>query len=97
MCGFADRLGWAEIFSLDRLSSRSYYWAMKARRLDLGPEDVLRLRRRMGMTQRQFADIVGVDPITVSRWERGETKVSMAYSTHIRQVTDEVRQEAAAK
>jgi len=33
--------------------------------------EVRRLRRRLGLTQVQLAERVGVNPITVSRWERG--------------------------
>jgi DNA-binding transcriptional regulator YiaG len=36
------------------------------------PRDVKRLRRRLGMTQAQFGDLVGVAANTVARWERGE-------------------------
>ena len=38
-----------------------------------------------------FADLVGVDPITVSRWERGITKVSQAMVTHIRELVKEYK------
>jgi transcriptional regulator with XRE-family HTH domain len=31
-------------------------------------------RRDSGLTQRQLADVIGVDAITVSRWERGKSK-----------------------
>ena len=35
---------------------------------------VKELRERLGMTQAEFAREVGVDSITVSRWERGIRK-----------------------
>lgn len=31
-------------------------------------------RRAEGLTQRQFGDLVSVDAITVSRWERGKSR-----------------------
>ncbi len=31
-----------------------------------------RIRDDLGLSQRKVADLVGVDPISVSRWERGE-------------------------
>jgi len=34
------------------------------------------LREALGMTQRQFAERVGVDKMTVSRWERGAVRPS---------------------
>jgi DNA-binding transcriptional regulator YiaG len=94
VCGFLETLGLVERFCLDSLSRTTYLWAVKAKRLEMGPEDVFRLRSKMNMTQRQFGDAVGVDPVTVSRWERGTTKVSTAYATLIRQTVDGLRDEA---
>lgn len=34
---------------------------------------IRRLRERLGLTQGAFADLVGTDQSSVSRWERGET------------------------
>jgi transcriptional regulator with XRE-family HTH domain len=33
--------------------------------------DVREFRERHGLTQRRLADLLGVDPMTVSAWERG--------------------------
>ena len=38
------------------------------------PSSIRRLRERLSLTQRDFATVVGVDPITVSRWERGASR-----------------------
>lgn len=35
-----------------------------------GPPDVLAVRFNLGLTQREFAALLGVHPITVSKWER---------------------------
>ena len=35
---------------------------------------IRRLRQRRGWTQRQLAEHLGTDPVTISRWERGATK-----------------------
>ena len=34
-------------------------------------EDVKPLREKLGWTQQQLADYLGIDVMTVSRWERG--------------------------
>ena len=38
-------------------------------------EEVRRLRERLGPTQVQLAELVGVAPNSVARWEREEMKV----------------------
>lgn len=38
--------------------------------------DVKGIRKELGMTQKVFAEELGVDEITVSRWERGERRPS---------------------
>lgn len=40
------------------------------------PEDIAKLRKRLGLAQPQFAQLLGVHAITVSRWERGDQRVS---------------------
>jgi len=37
----------------------------------MNAKSIRRSRVRLGLTQRQVADRVGVDPVTISRWERG--------------------------
>jgi DNA-binding transcriptional regulator YiaG len=34
-------------------------------------EDIISTRKSLGLTQVQFAQLMGVHPITVSKWERG--------------------------
>ena len=38
-------------------------------------KEVRRVRRLLGLTQRVFAERVGVNPNTVARWERDEVTV----------------------
>ena len=45
-------------------------------------------RRSVGLTQKQLAEALGVEPITVSRWERGVTTPSLARLRRIAEVTE---------
>jgi len=38
------------------------------------PDEVFELRKKLGLTQTQFADRLGVAFATVNRWENGHTK-----------------------
>jgi DNA-binding transcriptional regulator YiaG len=38
------------------------------------PEEIQNLRRRLGLSQKDFAQLVGVAMQSISRWERGVTK-----------------------
>jgi len=38
-------------------------------------EEVGALRKRLGLTQVELAELVGVAPNSVARWERGEMRV----------------------
>lgn len=33
--------------------------------------EIRELRYRMGLTQHEFAEVIGVRPVTISRWENG--------------------------
>ncbi len=46
--------------------------------------EVRRIRRRLGLTQTQFAKRVGVHLVTVSRWERGEMGIRESAAKLIR-------------
>lgn len=87
MCGFNE---WPKK-DVDIVPRSAIVWAVKARYQEMAPDDVFRLRTKLKMTQRQFADLVGVDPITISRWERGVTKMERAMITHVRAQADEYK------
>lgn len=57
---------------------------------------------KVHLTQRQLADRVGVDPITVSRWERGtppsdlnRVRLARVFGVHPNDLLDEQPQRAA--
>lgn len=89
---FADRIA---TNSLDRLAVPAYLYAVRAKPLEMAPDEVFGIRTRLGMSQTQFAELVGVRMMTVSRWERGATKVSDAYSTTIRTRVAEYKKRSA--
>lgn len=45
-------------------------------------------RRAAGLTQKQLGDVLGVESITVSRWERGVTTPSLPRLRRIAEVTE---------
>jgi transcriptional regulator with XRE-family HTH domain len=45
-------------------------------------------RRSVGLTQKQLAEGLGVESITVSRWERGVTAPSLARLRRIAEITE---------
>ena len=45
-------------------------------------------RRRAGLTQKELAEELGVESITVSRWERGATTPSLARLRRIAELTE---------
>lgn len=54
------------------------------------------LREALGLTQREFAGRVGVDKMTVSRWERGALRPSRAALAAIEQVRKEALRHGVA-
>lgn len=40
------------------------------------PERIAQIRHELGLSQRQFAELVGVHMMTVSKWERGINPIS---------------------
>jgi transcriptional regulator with XRE-family HTH domain len=47
------------------------------------------LREALRMTQKQLGEAVGVDKLTVSRWERGEVKPGTASVKRLRKLQEE--------
>jgi transcriptional regulator with XRE-family HTH domain len=44
--------------------------------------------RQLALTQRELAGLVGVDPMTVSRWERGKAEPGMAQLRRLAQLSE---------
>ena len=50
----------------------------------MGPTDVRRFRKRLGLTQAKFARLLGVHRVSVARWESGAAKVQAPMAKLIR-------------
>ena len=55
-------------------------------------KEVRRVRKLLGLTQRVFAERVGVNPNTVARWERDEVTVGSTAAILIRLLAQLARQ-----
>jgi len=58
--------------------------------------DVAAARAELGMSQAQFADLLGVDQSSVSLWETGKTEPRQPVIRLIERILEEKRREAAA-
>ncbi len=48
------------------------------------PADLRLIRKRLGITQEQFADRLGVHAVTVRKWEAGMQTIRNTHATLIR-------------
>ena len=53
-----------------------------------GGRQVRRIRKGLGLTQSQFADRLGVTPITVHRWESGQSRPQRLAKNRLRELED---------
>lgn len=52
------------------------------------PEQIRRLRKQLGLSQRQFARRLGVSPRTLNRWEMGQAKPSLMHLARLQDLAD---------
>jgi transcriptional regulator with XRE-family HTH domain len=53
-------------------------------------ENIRIIRQNLGLSQARFAAEVGVDQMTISRWERGVSRPRAHYRQRIRALMEEV-------
>jgi transcriptional regulator with XRE-family HTH domain len=58
------------------------------RRGETLPEQIRWLRRTRGFTQREFAELLGADPSSISGWELGQTKPGPRYRELLRDLIE---------
>jgi DNA-binding transcriptional regulator YiaG len=51
-------------------------------------QDVVRIRRKLEVTQAGLAELLGVHPMTVSRWERGAGNVPSTAARLLKMLAD---------
>ncbi|NNM85371.1 MAG: hypothetical protein HKL96_06425 [Phycisphaerales bacterium] len=56
----------------DALTSRQVQ--IKVEKAAYTPERIVKLRRRLGISQPLFADFIGASPIAVQKWEQGKRR-----------------------
>ena len=65
------RCGDCQAISIDDEADRQISSAFRREDRLLAPEDIRQGREKLGQTQKQFANLLGVGEATVSRWETG--------------------------
>lgn len=54
-------------------------------------EAIKKLRKATGLTQVDFAKLLDVDSVTISRWERGETKPMPVHKRKLNRLSRKVK------
>jgi DNA-binding transcriptional regulator YiaG len=55
------------------------------------PAEVRRIRKRLAITQEQFADRLGVHAVTVRKWEAGMQAIRNTHATLMRLIAGQAR------
>lgn len=61
------------------------------------PEEVKNLRTRLGVTQRQLAEMIGATQVTIARYETGVSKPTGAYLMLLKQLAEKVKKAKGGK
>lgn len=59
------------------------------------PTDRRRIRKQAGLSQAQMATALDVDPMTISRWERGVTKPRLEQAIAYRELLEQLEEVAS--
>jgi DNA-binding transcriptional regulator YiaG len=65
--------------------------------MQFDPEHVLPLRNRLGLTQTQLAESVGVSQPTVAMWEAGHRKPSGAATILLKQLAQKAEKKSSRR
>lgn len=50
------------------------------------PDEIIALRKSLGLSQERFAYIIGTTTTTINRWESGKVKPSRLYTKELKQL-----------
>ncbi len=50
------------------------------------PEEIIKIRQTIGVTQERFANLLGTTSVTVNRWENGKAKPSRLSIKQIKEI-----------
>lgn len=59
----------------------------------MSENEIKKLRARLHLTQRMLADRIGVEPITISRWETGKSRPSHLALRQLRRLDNRAKKE----
>lgn len=55
------------------------------------PEHIVHARRRLGLTQKEFAKVLGADSVTLYRWEKGLTIPGEVFARRLQKLAGTAR------
>lgn len=67
----------------------SVYFSIIERKKLMNKEEIIRIRKLLGLTQERFANLLEATVVTVSRWENGRSKPSRLYVRELVRVREE--------
>ena len=69
--------------------ARGKHGGARAHRIDVKPDDIQKARKRLGLSQDQFADALGVSASTLRKWEQGQRAPTGAAKTLLKVIERE--------
>jgi putative transcriptional regulator len=62
---------------------------VRRHKVDVSPDDIQKARKRLGLSQDQFADALGVSASTLRKWEQGQRSPTGAAKTLLKVIERE--------
>lgn len=55
-------------------------------RKTMTPDEIIDIRKRLGVSQEKFAALLGTTVVTINRWENGKVKPSRLYIRELKEL-----------